>query len=149
MKPVMVIGRIGAGKSTLLAALAESGDRVRKTQMVEFRDWGIDTPGEYAEIPSFHSNLISTAMRTAAVMVIQDAVAQRPALPPQFCRVFPVPVVGVVTKIDRPDALPERAEGHLKSCGVEGPYFRVSALTGEGLDQLRRHIQRLREEGST
>lgn len=149
MKPLMVMGRIGAGKSTLLKALEGGEDPVRKTQMVEFRSGVIDTPGEYAEIPSFHHHLISTAMQAAAVLVVQDAVAERPALPPGFCRMFPVPVLGVVTKIDRPDAQPERAERHLQYCGVDGPYLRVSALTGEGLDELRRRITRLREEGFT
>lgn len=149
MKPVIVIGRIGAGKSTLLKALAGSEDPVRKTQMVEFHDWVIDTPGEYVQIPRFHSHLISLAMKAAVVLVVQDAVAESPALPPGFCRVFPAPVLGVVTKMDRPDAQPERAERHLQFYGVNGPYLRVSAVTGEGLEELRRQINRLREEGST
>lgn len=145
----MVIGRSGAGKSTLLAALAQEDAPVRKTQMVEYRGWVVDTPGEYAELPRFHGSLRTTAMHASLVLVVQDALAHRPTLPPGFCRAFPVPVVGVVTKIDRPDARPAEAESHLEQSGVPGPYVRVSALTGEGLDQLHRQINRIREEGST
>jgi len=144
MNRVMVIGRSGAGKTTLLKALGSGVEVARKTQMVEFHNWSVDTPGEYAETPRFYTYLISTAMKAAVILVVQDAPAPRATLPPMFCQVFGKKhVIGVVTKIDRADAQPERAEEHLKQQGVKGPYFRVSAVTGEGIDALRSHIEEL------
>ena len=148
MKRVIAIGRAGAGKTTLLNALAGTGDPAHKTQMVEFREGIVDTPGEYSEMPRFYHFLISTAMKAAVVLVVQDGTAPRSVLPPGFCRVFHQPVLGVVTKVDRPDARPERAETHLRLAGVAGPYCRVSAVTGEGLEGLRQRLHELTGGGS-
>ncbi|HYG57059.1 MAG TPA: EutP/PduV family microcompartment system protein, partial [Symbiobacteriaceae bacterium] len=143
-KPVMVLGRTGAGKTTLLHALAGLGGPVLKTQMVEFKAGTLDTPGEYAETPRFYHCLIASAMQAGVILVVQDATAGRPSLPPGFCRVFCVPVIGVVTKLDRPDARPELAEAWLGQYGVNGPYCRVSAVTGQGLDHLKQQIEHAR-----
>lgn len=151
MKRAMVMGRTGAGKTTLLNALVGNGSLGRrKTQMVEYHDWAVDTPGEYTEMPRFYNYLISTAFRSAVVLVIQDAVAPRAILPPAFCNVFgQKPMIGVVTKVDLPEAVPERAEAHLRAAGVPGPYVRVSSLTGFGIEELRTRIQQLTEGGLT
>lgn len=148
MKRAMIIGRSGSGKTTLLRSLAGEELPARKTQMVEFRSWAVDTPGEYAEMPRFYHYLISTAMRAAVIIVVQDSPAPRATLPPGFCRVFgQKPVIGVVTKVDRPDAEPSRAEGHLRLSGVSGPYYRVSAITGVGVAELRQRIEEITEGG--
>ncbi|HMQ35867.1 MAG TPA: EutP/PduV family microcompartment system protein, partial [Chloroflexaceae bacterium] len=57
----MLLGGVGAGKTSLLRTLEGCGRPARKTQMVEYAGWGIDTPGEYAERGSFRGNLVATA----------------------------------------------------------------------------------------
>ena len=45
-------------------------------------------------------------------------------------------VVGIVTGIDKKNANPDRAENWLRLAGCK-KVFRVSAVTGEGIDELR------------
>ena len=47
MNRAMLIGSIGAGKSTLTNALLEDQQDAVKTQSLIYRDWIVDTPGEY------------------------------------------------------------------------------------------------------
>ena len=42
-----------------------------------------------------------------------------------------------MTKIDHPDADVARATRFLKSLGISGPILTVSAVTGEGLEELK------------
>ena len=47
----MLIGGVNAGKTTLLKALEyKNPELARKTQMIDYGGWGIDTPGEFTEM---------------------------------------------------------------------------------------------------
>ena len=49
MRRVILIGRSEAGKTTLKQALEKRPLQYEKTQAVDFSDFIIDTPGEYAQ----------------------------------------------------------------------------------------------------
>jgi ethanolamine utilization protein EutP len=136
----MLFGEVAAGKTTLLRALEGDGRAVRKTQMVEYAGWGIDTPGEYAERGGYRNYLVATAGDAQLLVVVQDAARARSYFPPLYFTQFTRPVVGVVTKIDAPGADVGRAEGLLRAAGVRGEIFPVSALTGSGLSALRQSL---------
>ena len=52
-------------------------------------------------------------------------------------------VIGIVTKIDRSDAVPERSAEWLRLAGCEKIFY-VSSYTGEGIPEL---LEYLKEDG--
>lgn len=141
MYKVMLVGPIGAGKTTLIHALNHDSKKAEKTQSICFCDGAIDTPGEYAQIPRYYSALLVTAMQASAVAILQDATDRRMTLPPGFVSMFSRQVIGIVTKIDLPEADREKAKSKLQQTGVKEPVFFVSAKTGEGLEELIDYFQ--------
>ena len=140
MQKVMLVGPVGAGKTSLIHALQNNLNRVEKTQSIVFCGDAIDTPGEYAQIPRFYSALMVTAMEASVVLIVQDATDSKVNLPPGFVKMFSRPVVGVVTKIDRPNMDRLRGKSHLLQVGVTEPIFFVSSHTGEGIDELTEYL---------
>lgn len=138
----MLWGGIGAGKSTLLHALEETHRPVRKTQMIDYTGWSIDTPGEYSEMGDFRQHLVTTASDAQLLVVVQDATRPHANFPPKYFIMFSQPTIGVVTKIDDPAADVVRATALLRESGVSGAIFYVSAITGAGLSMLRQDLCR-------
>ena len=133
---IIFIGASGAGKTTLIKALQGSG-KSSKTQALTFEGGFIDIPGEYMDIPRMNYAVTTTAMDARAIIVVQDATSQTPTTPPGYCKMFNIPVYGVISKVDDPTSDIERASKYLKLCGVEGEYYPVSALTGEGMKDIK------------
>ncbi|MGO0060149.1 EutP/PduV family microcompartment system protein [Brevibacillus fluminis] len=141
MKRVMIIGAVGAGKSSLVRALEGDDEPARKTQTLEFHDWIIDTPGEYSENPLYYRTLMATSLEAGLLLMVQDATRDRNYFPPGFSQGFPVAPIGVVTKMDHPDADAERARTLLhESLAPDQPVFLTSAATGAGIAELRRFL---------
>ena len=70
---------------------------------------------------------------------MQAADRRTSQLPPTFASMFNRLVLGVVTKIDLPNADAGLARRFLENAGVRR-IFEVSSVTGEGLDDLRASI---------
>jgi len=143
MKKVMIIGAVGAGKSTLIKALFGEQPFATKTQSLVYRDWVIDTPGEYTENPLFYRSLMATAHEAVAVVLVHDASRQRNYFPPGFAGGFPVPALGVITKIDHPQADVKRAEALLRQALPSGQLFYTSATGDLGMNELRQRLHQL------
>ncbi|MDU2066130.1 MAG: EutP/PduV family microcompartment system protein [Sporomusaceae bacterium] len=140
MNQVMFVGAVGAGKTSLIHALNKDSKKAEKTQSFVFTDGAIDTPGEYAQMPRFYSALMVTAAQASLIVIVQDSRNTRPTLPPGFAGMFSRDSIGVITKIDSPDADRDKARIRLLESGVKGPIFPVSAFTGEGIEELMDYI---------
>ncbi len=137
----MLWGGIGAGKTTLLKALQlEDPLAARKTQMIDYAGWGIDTPGEYSEMGHLRRYLTAAAGDTRLILVVHDATRPDSNFPPHYFLMFAQPVLGIVTKIDAAGADTGRAAAVLRQVGVTGEIFYVSAITGSGLTELRQNL---------
>ena len=135
----MLWGGVGVGKTTLLRALQqEETSAVRKTQMVDYSGWGVDTPGEYSEMGDLRRHLVSASADIRLMIVVHDATRPTSNFPPNYFHMFTQDVIGVVTKIDALNADPQRATAILRQIGVQGDIIYVSAINGSGLSELRR-----------
>jgi ethanolamine utilization protein EutP len=137
----MIFGGVGAGKTTLLRALeGKEIDHVLKTQMVDYSGWGIDTPGEFSELGRLRRLLVSASFDAVLLVAVHDATHDTSSFPPNYFLTFPKETIGVVAKIDLPEADPERGSQLLRQAGVTGEIFCVSAHTGEGISSLRNYL---------
>lgn len=135
----MVIGPVDAGKTTLLSALELVPKIRKKTPTVMFSGYAIDTPGEAFEIPSLYHTIIQTSKKASLVLLIADPLRPK-KFPAGFLKAFRTRAWGIVNKVDTAtESQVIRARTSLKEAGAE-EIFPVSALDGEGIDELKARI---------
>lgn len=100
MKRVIMVGHVACGKTTLSQRLNGLKQTYQKTQALEFLQNSIDTPGEYLERRSLVHALMVTSVEADVALFIHDATAERFMFAPGLAGSFPIPVIGVVNKID-------------------------------------------------
>ena len=136
MKKILLVGHVACGKTTLCQRLNGETLSYKKTQALEVVHHTIDSPGEYLEHRSYLQALIVTSADVEAVLFLQDASQERFMYSPGLAFSFPVPVAGVITKIDAASA--QQVEQARELLGLAGadPVFAISAVTGEGMEPL-------------
>jgi ethanolamine utilization protein EutP len=87
--------------------------------------------------------LIDSSHMVSEIWALQDSQKLRSVYPPGFSRVFTKPVVGIVTRIDLPDADPEKAISLLKQAGIQDPIYLTSVLTGAGCEALALRLKNI------
>lgn len=135
MRKLILMGKSESGKSTLIDAIRGGDLAYHKTQYVEYSSDIIDTPGEYAETKTLGGALAVYSYESDLVGLVASATQQRTYFPPNIVGMSNRPVIGVVTKIDAPDARPDMAAMWLEDSGCEKIFF-TSAYTGEGVQEL-------------
>ncbi len=143
MNEILLIGPVGCGKTTLKKAILGQDLAYRKTQALDFSHKLIDCPGEYLEIPRYYHVIIDLSHRSSEIWALQSANSMRASYPPNFAKSFNRPVIGVITKSDRDDSDVEQAREFLHLAGITGKIWVISALTGEGIDGLKRRLKRV------
>lgn len=136
MKKTMLIGEWRCGKSTLIRALSDPGYAPRKVLALDFYRNFVNTPSEFLENRRFYPALITASADCDILVFVQDAARSTCQMPPAFAAMFNRRVLGVISKIDAPDANLERARKFLLNTGVR-EILSVSAKQGTGLDELR------------
>ncbi len=139
MKKTLLVGRHGTGKTTLRQALRGEDIHYHKTQYMQYGDWLIDSPGEYAEVHGLGAALAIYAYEADVVALLIAADEDYSLFPPNITCMVNRDVIGVVTKIDK--ASPERAERWLRLSGCK-KIFPVNSHTGEGIKALKAYLRR-------
>lgn len=141
MKKIILIGRSESGKSTLTQALKGEKIKYKKTQYVNYFDAIIDTPGEYIEDRYLGSALAVYSYEADVVGLLLSATEPYSLYSPNITCMANREVIGIVTKIDHPEANPQRAENWLRLAGCETVYH-VSSVTGEGVQDIINHLKK-------
>lgn len=141
MKKMIILGNVSCGKTTLCQRLFGQDINYKKTQAVELVGDAIDTPGEYIQNKKLCRALITTAADADRILILQDATDSVCMFSPGMNSMFQKPMLGVITKTDlveNPEQL-EQAEGLLRLAGAD-IVFKVSGLTGEGVEKLIEYL---------
>jgi len=141
MIKILMVGHVACGKTTLCQRLNGLEQTHKKTQALEVINGTIDTPGEYLERRSLIHALIVTSAETDLVLFLQDATSERFMYAPGGAGMFPVPVAGVVSKIDGATGEQRKNARELLELTGARPIFEVSAVTGEGVDALLEFLE--------
>ena len=140
IKKIILIGRSECGKTTLTQAMRGEKIRYHKTQYINNFDVIIDTPGEYAENKMLAGALALYSYEVEVVGLLLSATEQYSLYAPNITCMANREVIGIVTKIDHPEANPQRAERWLRLAGCE-TIFQVSSCTGEGIWKIIEHLR--------
>ena len=141
MKKIILVGHVACGKTTLCQCLNGMEMKYKKTQALEVIHQTIDTPGEYVERRSLFHALVVTSVEADQVLFVQDASQERFMFAPGQSAAFPIPVAGVVSKVDM--ATPQQVKNAVELLELAGasPIFVVSAFTGQGIEELRTFLE--------
>ncbi len=140
MKKIIFMGRTGAGKTTLTQTIRGEAVQYQKTQYIRHEDIVIDTPGEYAETQHLGRALALYSYEADVVGLVADATESYSLYPPNITCMVNREVIGIVTKIDHPNARPERVASWLRNSGCTDIFF-INARTGEGVKELLDHLR--------
>ena len=143
MKKIVLMGRSECGKTTLTQALKGEKIHYRKTQYINHFDVVIDTPGEYAQTHHLGYALALYSYEADVVGLLLAANEPYSLFPPNITCMVNRDVIGIVTKIDAPDARPERAARWLRLSGCRRIFY-VNSRTNEGVGEI---LEYLREDG--
>lgn len=139
MRKLFLCGRSEAGKTTLTQALKGEQVHYVKTQYVKTWDITIDTPGEYAETKSLAMALGIFSFDSDVVGLLCGADEPYNLFDPAIVGVVNRPLIGIITKINAPNANVPMVTQWLRESGCE-EIFPVDSVTGEGVDALRDYL---------
>lgn len=139
MRKLFLYGRSEAGKTSLTQALKGEKIHYQKTQYTKTWDITIDTPGEYIETKGISFALCSFSFDSDVIGVLCAADEPFNVFCPGEVGFTTRPMIGIITKIDVPGANIPMVSQWLKEAGCER-IFKVSNVTGEGIDELREYL---------
>ncbi len=139
MKKTLLVGRHGVGKTTLKQVLRGEKIRYVKTQYMDYGDWLLDSPGEYAEVHGLGAALAIYSYEAEIVALLISADDDYSLFPPNITCMVNREVIGIVTKIGK--APPDRAENWLRLSGCER-IFHIDSHTGEGVQELKAYLRK-------
>lgn len=139
MKKTLLVGRHGVGKTTLKQRLMGLEIKYEKTQYMQYGQWLIDSPGEYAEVHGLGAALAIYSYEADVVAMLIAADDDYSLFPPNAASMINRDVIGIVTKTDK--CPPDRAENWLRLSGCKR-IFKINSHSGEGVEELRAYLKK-------
>jgi ethanolamine utilization protein EutP len=141
----ILIGGVGVGKTSLFnSLLGIKGDAIKTQALVFHNERTIDTPGEYFDNPRLYSILIQTMTDIDTVLYVQSSDCTEKKIPYGLFHVYESKnIIGIVSKVDLPDAKTDEVENILKDYGIDSMIFKVSVYDESSINKLRDYLIRL------
>ncbi len=139
MKKTLLVGRHGVGKTTLKQRLMGLEIKYEKTQYMQYGQWLIDSPGEYAEVHGLGAALAIYSYEADVVAMLIAADDDYSLFPPNAASMINRDVIGIVTKTDK--CPPDRAENWLRLSGCKR-IFKINSHSGDGVEELRAYLKK-------
>lgn len=139
MRKLILMGRSMAGKTTLTQALRGEEIHYYKTQDVKHYESVIDTPGEYAQSHRLAKALALYTYEADVVGILCSATEPYSLFPPNCTSQANRECIGIVTKIDLPNANVELADRWLKTAGCK-KIFHVDSTRGVGVKEILEYL---------
>ncbi len=140
MRKLILMGRSEAGKTTLTQALKGEEIHYYKTQYVTNYESVIDTPGEYAQSRRLGKALALYTYEADIVGILVAANEPYCIFPPAVTCQANRECIGIVTKIDLPNANIPLADRWLENAGCT-KIFHVNSLKGEGVAEILDYLK--------
>lgn len=140
MKKLFLMGRTEAGKTSLTQALKGEELHYHKTQYTHTGGDTIDTPGEYAESKQIGAGLACFSFEADVVAIVVAADEPFSLFEPNSNGFLNRPLIGIITKIDSPNANVPMVRQWLENANCERIFY-VNNSTGEGIQELRDYLE--------
>lgn len=129
------MGANGSGKSRIVECL--TGQTLPSKHMsITYIGPCILAPSEFLENHYFYTSLITAAVDSTIVVMVQNALHTTSVFPPLFATAFTRRILGVITNSQAPEARPDLAQRFLHSAGAR-EIVSVDFPQSKGLDMLR------------
>ena len=145
MRKLFLYGRSESGKTSLTQSIKGEKLHYLKTQYNNAWDITIDTPGEYIESKKIAHALCSISFDSDVIGVLCAADEPYNVFCPAEIGFTTRPMIGIITKIDRPQANIPMVTQWLKEAGCQR-IFPVSNITREGIPELIDYLIELPEK---
>ena len=144
---VVFVGEVDAGKSALINQLIDHDTNTGKTQAaIYYPGKIIDTPGEFVASRAMYGALLTTICNVKTIVCLHPANAQHFSSPIGLLKVYSNKnIVGVISKVDAPDADIDKSIMLLRQNGIPEPYFKTSIFDEESIDQLSHYLLSLQQ----
>lgn len=136
---MFLLGRSEAGKTSLTQALRGEELHYVKTQYTNADEDTIDSPGEYAESKQFSVGLACFSFEADVVAMVQAADEPFSLFGPGGRSFVLRPLIGIITKIDSPNANVPMVRQWLENAGCER-IFLINNVTREGIEELMEYL---------
>ena len=140
MKKLILIGRSESGKTTLMQALKGEKIHYEKTQYVYNNDVWIDTPGEYLQSKHLGGALAVYSYEADVVGLLISATEPFSLINPNVVSMCTRDVIGIITKIDHPDANIPLAERWLEIAGCKKIFY-VDSTHSIGVKEILDYLK--------
>ncbi|MTJ79919.1 MAG: EutP/PduV family microcompartment system protein [Telmatospirillum sp.] len=146
MERTILVGAVGAGKTTLFNALQGDYSLARKTQAIEFGNFGdVDTPGEYFSHPRLYHALINTLIDCDVLVYVHAANDRECRIPVGLLDVYHLThKIPVITKTDLPDADVEGVKAMLETAGFSESCFALNCHDPKDVEGFKAFLSGLR-----
>ncbi|MFD1317467.1 EutP/PduV family microcompartment system protein [Loigolactobacillus zhaoyuanensis] len=135
---IMIIGARNSGKTALVHFLDQQDPTTKMSACMVYGKRTLNVPGAYLECPWMHQHIIAAQQDAKCILMLSSIDHNRRFYPPNFAKVFRLPVFGILTTrdsipLDAPivDVLRE-----FDLAGVSRPFYKVNLDKPSDLDLI-------------
>ncbi|WP_303753398.1 EutP/PduV family microcompartment system protein [Enterococcus sp. S86.2] len=142
----LLIGPKNSGKMTVASLIEGSEKPLKKVANIVYYKKTIIVPDSYLESPWMHKHLIALQQSAFCGIFLQPLGAKKRSYPPNFAKVFRIPIHGVLTyQKQYTKSNLENASQQLFDCGINQIDL-LFDLTKDNYDQIEKLIGRGEED---